>query len=321
MHMQLRTSILSSLNRSCGTPVSGVALATQFSVSRMAICKAVQTLCERGYPITSIPRKGYVLEKGWDVLGEESLSLFLSEDLPFYFHPVIDSTNTQAKVLLGKGVKPPFLVIAERQEGGRGRRGRDFSSPASGTYFSLVLSSGGFSNVEKVTTATAVGVADAIEETTGENAAIKWVNDIYYKGKKAVGILCEGVMNLELGTIEDVIIGVGTNYTTKQFPPELEDIAVSLFPSGVAPIPRAAFISKEVAAIRASLKGDYLSSYRKRCFVVGQEIRVIGQDGSRDALALGVDDDAHLIVRYKDGSLCHLSSGEVSIRPCPSSGK
>ena len=45
------------------------------------------------------------------------------------------------------------------------------------------------------------------------------------------------------------------------------------------------------------------------------DVNVITPKGTREARAIDVDDDAHLVVRYSDGSTESLSSGEVTIRP------
>ena len=120
---------------------------------------------------------------------------------------------------------------------------------------------------------------------------------------------------MEDGRISEVVIGVGVNFDRAAFPPELENIASSLFPAGSAPVSRTDFACAEVRNILSSLSEEnYADEYRRRCFILGQRISVIKPEGEREAEALDVDDRAHLIVRYDDGSVETLSSGEVSTK-------
>ena len=82
---------------------------------------------------------------------------------------------------------------------------------------SIVVPSSVSGSIESITTRTALGVARAVE-SLGVGCAIKWVNDIYVDSRKAVGILCEGVMSMEDHALHEVVIGIGVNYTT---PPSL----------------------------------------------------------------------------------------------------
>ena len=58
----------------------------------------------------------------------------------------------------------------------------------------------------------------------------------------------------------------------------------------------------------------YASEYKRRSFIIGQNINVIDGKGTRPARAIDIDDECRLVVRYEDGSLETLSCGEVSVR-------
>ena len=58
----------------------------------------------------------------------------------------------------------------------------------------------------------------------------------------------------------------------------------------------------------------YIDSYRSHCTVPGRRIAVLKSNVSYTALALGIDEDCRLLVRYDDGSEETLSSGEISIK-------
>ena len=226
------------------------------------------------------------------------------------------STMTEAKDLLKKGAEVPFAVVAGRQEGGRGRLGRSFFSPEGGLYMSLVLSGSSIPAPDMLTTAASLAVSRAIESLTGIECSIKWVNDIYIHGGKAVGILTEGLVNMEEGGLDKAIIGIGVNIQpgAESMPEELKDKMIYLYPSGGSPITRAELGARIENEIETVLAEDFIKEYRSRCFILGSSITVIKNGISRDAVAIDVDDKAALVVRYPDGSIEALSSGEVTLR-------
>lgn len=309
--MSTKESVFSILLSRRGTFVSGEELAQELDVSRVAVWKAIQGLMEDGAVIESSKGQGYRL----DDPGYNQLALSSLVSIPVFYLDEVDSTNSEARRLAASGQQAPFVVIARRQSSGRGRRGRSFESGEGGIYLSLVVDGQMATSTQSMTTRTALGVAKAIE-SLGLEVGIKWVNDIYVHGRKAVGILCEGIVSMEESRVSQVVIGVGVNWTTASFPPELEDVAVSLFPDGKVVMPKADFVALEVDSILASLKDeDYLDGYRKRCFIIGRDVDVVRLENRRRAHVEAIDDEAHLVVRYEDGQVEHLSSGEVSVRP------
>ena len=86
-----------------------------------------------------------------------------------------------------------------------------------------------FPQIPAYTVLTAGAIYKAIKELTLMEMEIKWVNDIYYKGKKIAGILTEAITSIETGLVTDVIIGVGINFAIADFPKELQHKAASLF--------------------------------------------------------------------------------------------
>lgn len=311
--MSTREEVYRLLSQAQGDAfISGEEIANTLNLSRAAVWKAVQSLEEEGFSTEKVKHHGYRLRQS-DLFNETELSGCMS--VPFHYLERVDSTNNEARRLVLEGQKAPFAVIAKEQTGGRGRRGRSFVSSDGGVYLSVVVSAHDVKSVERITTAAALATADVID-SLGFSSQIKWVNDIYLDGKKAVGILCEGIVSMEDNAVSQVIIGIGVNYETKVFPEEIEDIVTSLYPEGHPPVSRSLFASRLVNQVLKVLKeDDYLDSYRKKCFILGQQINVIKTDSSRAAIALDIDSDAHLIVRYEDGSEETLSSGEVTIRP------
>ncbi len=313
--MSVKSDVLRFLLESNGEYISGESMALRLDVSRMSVCKAVQSLIQDGYEIASSKRLGYRMECH-DVLSGETIRQYLDENIGIYFYKETDSTNNRAKELAIKGEKTPFVVVAERQSGGKGRLGRSFSSPVGGLYFSICLSGKDVPNVDLITTSASLAVAKTIEGITGKDVKIKWVNDLYLDGKKFTGILTEGIVNLEEGGLDKAVIGIGINYEVplSSYPEELLPIVTSLYPDGDAPASRAEVIAKCTKAVIDIQREEYLEEYRKRCFILGRSLFVMKAGEKREAIAEAIDDKGYLVVKYKDGREEALSSGEVSLK-------
>ncbi len=316
--MTTKTKILNMLEINRGGYLSGEKISGELKISRMAVSKTIQSLRENGYDIESRKHYGYALKGGKeDILNKETLDIaFQNSGITVYFIETTSSTNKDAKLLLSNGGKTPYLMTCSKQTGGRGRLGRTFSSPSGGVYFSLVLDGKDIASPDLVTVSAAVAIAETMENLTGIETSIKWVNDIYIRGKKVSGILTEGVINMEEGRLDKVVIGCGINLKTplSEFPEEVREIATSFYPDGKSEVTRAEVIAETAKRIVSIQKEDFLPLYRKKCFVIDRDVYVVKQDERFSAHAYGIDDSGHLLVRYSDGREEGLSSGEISIR-------
>ncbi|MBQ9773588.1 MAG: biotin--[Clostridia bacterium] len=226
----------------------------------------------------------------------------------------IDSTNNEAKRMCLDGYAGRLLLAADRQSGGRGRMGRSFYSPAqTGAYFSILYTpvSPLFSAVS-VTGAAAVAVMRAIRDLTGKQTQIKWVNDLYLDDKKVCGILAEAVSQ---GAQTQVIVGIGINLTTKDFPQELSAIAGAL---GGDAVDRERLIAAVYEELEPYLEDpadrSYLAEYRAHSAVLGREITWSADGTVKRGIATAIDDDGALLVRAENGREERLFSGEISVR-------
>ena len=212
------------------------------------------------------------------------------------------------------------VFIADGQTAGRGRRGRSFASPhGAGIYMSILLCPNeSLSDLTAVTTFTAVAVCRAIERVCGLSADIKWVNDVYYKGKKLGGILTEGALAEDMRTARYVIVGIGLNVLRADMPEELRDIALSIEEASGVACDRNLLIAEIIAEFiggLASLGSPKIrDEYKHRCFLIGREVTVHRIDRSYPALVTDVADDMSLLLLLPDGNTEKLNTGEVSVR-------
>ena len=215
--MRTREKLLDFFEKNKGAYFSGEELAARLSVSRTAVWKAVNSLRKDGYEIDAVPNKGYCLSADTDILSSQGVEKYLEPvcaSIEMEILPAVGSTNDYLREKALKGQKEGFTVLAGEQTGGRGRTGRSFYSPAdTGIYMSLLLRPENCSPAVavKFTTMAAVAACRAIEKVSQKKAQIKWVNDVYIEDKKVCGILTEGAVSLEKGSLEYVILGVGIN--------------------------------------------------------------------------------------------------------------
>ena len=262
----LKDELLKVLEEVRPDPVSGQALAERFQVSRNAVWKAVNRLKEEGHEIVSDPVRGYSLTENSDLLYPEGIRPFIctEPDIGIEVFREMDSTNNEAKRRLGNGDRTDILLIADHQTGGRGRMGHSFFSPAgTGIYMTLSTELGKpLQRPERITLAAAVAVVRTFLPYLSEKPRLKWVNDIFYKGKKVAGILSEGITDLETGMIQHVIVGIGINVRPMEFPEELREIAGSFGLTEPRRNELAGRITEELLRLYSDLSDDsFLDEY------------------------------------------------------------
>lgn len=321
--MDLAKEVITILEEHRGKYISGEQLSERLSVSRSAVWKVINTLREDGHHIIAVRNKGYQLASDSNVLSPQGISKYL-HNKDFYKVSVVktvDSTNNAVKTMGAEGLPEGTVLAAEQQTNGKGRQGRSFLSPPwEGIYFSILLRPN-MSAVDAgfITSAAAVAVSDAVEAITGKKSGIKWVNDVFYDGKKICGILTEASVDMESGGLEYAVLGIGVNITVHpdKLPEELRNII-----GGIADDCGSDIRNRLIAEILNAFHGYYnelskktfLTKYRLRSTVIGHDIFVIKPTSKRPAFAERIDDDCRLVVRYEDGFEEALSSGEVSIR-------
>ena len=318
--MSLKDKILEELESNTDIYISGQTLAEKFGVSRNAVWKAMNQIKEDGCKVASVNNKGYRLLSKNDALSVEKISESMSEyskKLELSVFDSIDSTNNEAKRMTANGFRGDALIVANEQTKGRGRLGRDFYSPKNtGVYMTFLFSTNiKLSSAVSVTTATAVAVVRAIESLTKAKPMIKWVNDVYIGDKKACGILTEAVTDFETGSVQSIIIGIGINISTEEFPEELGGVATSLNINGLSRNKLIAAISNELLEIRSDLSNkSYIKAYREHSLIIGKSIDFYRNNIKYNAIAVDIDSDGGLIVKLPNGRTEVLSSGEVTVR-------
>ena len=320
----IKTKILKVL-RGTKDYISGQELCEQLGVSRTAVWKYMKQLKEEGYEIQAVQNQGYRLVEVPDVLGESEIKSRMNTrwaGREVYFYEEIDSTNTQAKRLAEEGAVSGTLVVSDCQTKGKGRRGRVWESPK-GTALYMTLMIRPQIRPERASMLTLViglSVVQAIRNVLKVEVGIKWPNDVVLNKKKLVGILTE--MNAQMDYIEYLVLGVGINANTKEFPPEIQDKATSLQIELGYPVNRAELVAEtmkcfenyyEIFEKTQDLSG-LMEAYQEVLVNYNQPVRVLEPGNEYSGIARGINELGELLVERENGVVETVYAGEVSVR-------
>ncbi|NMA87125.1 MAG: biotin--[acetyl-CoA-carboxylase] ligase [Tissierellia bacterium] len=321
----MKNEILKILKKNTDYFISGESISEDFNVSRSAVWKHINTLREEGYEIESQSRRGYKLINSPDILTYEEIEEYLKTEFigrNIQYFESLSSTNIKAKEIAME-MPEGSIIISEEQTNGKGRLGRDWTSPkGKGIWMSIILKPDlEPTEVAKLTLIGAAAVHQGLEEM-GINSKIKWPNDIIIENKKVCGILTE--MSCELNIINYCIMGIGINVNleTEDFSEELKEKATSLRIIRGEEINRKILLANilnhfEKLYIPFRYIGDISKSIkisRENSILIGKDIRIIRGDTEKVGKALDIDEEGQLVVEMENGNIEKVYSGEVSVR-------
>ena len=299
-----------------------------------------------------------------------------NDPISLIYKESIDSTNLEARRILdtfrsnadigaeleeygnegAESLSPdrPFMVVACEQTAGRGRQGKSFYSPkGSGIYMTIALPTGEIpSGVVTLTCRVGIAVSKAIDAEFGCHTGIKWVNDIFLAGRKICGILCEAVSG-EGGKPSHILIGIGINISTEEFPDDIKGSAgsvLSLTESKDQISDKSLCITKNLTEAQNTCTTTYrnddktlcmtkdfvqalsmhiydsvikhldpsynpIADYKERSVVLGRDVTFYENGVAHLARAVDIDEAGGLVVKLTDtDEIRTLSSGEITLR-------
>ncbi|WP_348748960.1 bifunctional biotin--[acetyl-CoA-carboxylase] ligase/biotin operon repressor BirA [Pseudomonas rhodesiae] len=300
---------------------SGEDLGAALGVSRSAVWKQLQNLeAELNLPIHRVRGRGYQLAAPLYLLDAEDIAeLAPLLAWPIHISESVDSTNAEALRLIEAGYPAPFLVLAERQTAGRGRRGRKWVSPfAQNIYYSLVLRmDGGLRQLEGLSLVVGLAVMQALRDSGVSRAGLKWPNDVLVDGKKIAGILLELVG--DPADICHVVLGIGINVNMQEVEGvDQEWTSVALETGGT--------VNRNAVVAQLSMQLQrYLECHQKLGFTALQEewelnhlwqgrlVSLVAGVSRIDGRVLGIDGQGALRLSVA-GAEKTYSGGELSLR-------
>jgi len=230
----------------------------------------------------------------------------------------IDSTNSEALKEARHGADEGLCVVARQQTAGRGRMGRTWVSPPnSGLYFSVVLRPKfDVKYLPLITLMSGVAVYDTLAEF-GLKPDIKWVNDVLINDKKVCGILAE-TTDTDKGLA--VVVGIGINLKSSNFPLEIANIATSLeaeLDRSVTPFELENSLVKflnywyEMLCLENG-RGEILRAWQQRSsYYSNKNVRVSLDNEILTGTTDGLEANGALRLKRADGTLAIIQAGDV----------
>ena len=329
----MRERILNLLYQRKKKYISGEELSKRLEISRTAIWKHIQVLKGEGYKINSQKRLGYSLVSVPDLLLPYEIKRDLRTKIlgqKIYHFKEIGSTTNFAIELARQGTEEGTIVVAEIQTKGKGRLGREWSSPFGGLWLSIILRPDILpTQAPRMTVIAALAVAETIRKLYSLDAFIKWPNDVLIRSpftvhrsplKKVCGILTE--MGAEQDTVNYVVIGIGTNLNIgiKKFPIEFRKDVTSLEKELGHKIDRVGFTKRMLEEIE-----NFYLLFKKRGFTpilkewknlsatLGKRVKAVSGRKIIEGKAVDIDSYGALIIRTKEGKKERILAGDVTL--------
>jgi BirA family biotin operon repressor/biotin-[acetyl-CoA-carboxylase] ligase len=300
---------------------SGEELGTQLGVTRAAVWKQLKKLESLNIPLSSVKGKGYRLSDAIQLLDEAIIKDNISGRLDCL--DVLLNTESTNSYLLDKAsdhMGKRYAVLAEKQESGRGRRGRTWVSPfGKNIYLSMLWSfSGGIGSLEGLSLVIAIAVEKALTELGVDDAKLKWPNDVYLNNKKLAGILLE--VSGEYSGYCQVVIGIGLNINLSEFDAENIDQPWAQLSEHLKDTDRntvaAVMINHLIKAIEKFDKNGFAAFkdyWLERDAFINKEVDLILPNLIRSGVARGVNGKGELLLETAKG-LESINAGELSLR-------
>ena len=305
---------------------SGEALARSLDVSRASVWNAVRDLEATGIEVYKVHGRGYRLPYPVTLLDRAAVERHLGTNAGRFTLDVrdtVDSTNSRLLERAAAGAPGGMVLAAEWQSGGRGRLGRAWHAGVGEalTFSLLWRSTRGAGALSGLTLAVGVALARALAAAGAGSVALKWPNDVLWRGAKLAGILTE-LQGDALGPTA-VVIGVGINVrlseaTRTRIGQAATDLETAC---GVAPDRNRLLAEVLIELDRlleafgragfAALRDEWQRHHAQQ----GRRVTLTLPDGTRrSGRARGVAEDGALLLETRSGTQ-RFHSGDVSLRP------
>lgn len=242
------------------------------------------------------------------------------KDLEIQSYQSLPSTNDLAKSHLKKYPGKEALILANHQSAGRGRSGRQFySSLKQGLYFSLALKvkEKDLKDLTLYTIAAASAIIQALDECFSLKLDVKWVNDLFYKGKKVAGILTESITNPKRNQVDSIVIGIGLNLagSFKNADEKTQETAGCLFEESLEEdrLENLLVCFLEIFKSYHShlQKREFLKLYEEHLLGLNEKIYYYKKEKKYEAWIKGINHHGELIVENAEAEIENLFANEI----------
>jgi len=318
------------LQRLAAGPVSGDVLAREAGLTRAAVWKRIDALRDAGIVVDVVPRRGYRLQQPLDLLDADAIRAQLSDaartqlaslEIPWS----LDSTNSE---LLRRDTPMHgcMVLLAERQTGGRGRRGRAWTSPLTAhVYLSVARRfEGGLARLGGLSLVAGIAACEALRALGHAGVALKWPNDLVVAEagglRKLGGLLVEG--GGEGAGAARAVIGLGLNVSMPAGAATgIDQPWTDLASMSSEPPSRNTIVAMVLSHLLPALQQfdadglvPFLPRYAALDALAGRDLQVHEGAAAWPARALGIAGDGALRVLDAGGRERHVHAGDVSVR-------
>ncbi|GKX61290.1 bifunctional biotin--[acetyl-CoA-carboxylase] ligase/biotin operon repressor BirA [Leminorella grimontii] len=298
---------------------SGEQIGQALGMSRAAINKYMQTLRDWGLDVFTVTGKGYSLAAPLQLLDTEAIAKNLPEGGVTVL-PVVDSTNQYLMDRIGS-LRSGEACVAEFQQAGRGRRGRQWFSPfGSNLYLSMYwrLEQGPAAAVG-LSLAVGIVMAEVLRELGAKEVKVKWPNDLYINDRKLAGILVE--LTGKTGDAANVVIGAGINLAMRDPDSSVVNQRWANLMEGGLNIDRNLLVARLLTALRNTLGqfeqqglAPFVSRWRALDNFIDRPVKLLMGERQIFGIARGIDKQGALLLE-QNGEVTPFIGGEISLRP------
>lgn len=241
------------------------------------------------------------------------MDLSSSESLVSSLKYVEETGSTNADLAVSGG-EDLTVLVAGSQTAGKGRAGREWSSPEGSSLAVSILLKPKFDNLTWLPLLAGLAMTRAVRRL-GVNASLKWPNDVLVQERKISGVLSELVDG------STVIIGAGLNLTQTQGELPIANATSLALEGAVAELPvalnayLAEFVSlyKEFSAAGGDPEVSLRAQVREVCASIGQEVRAI-MPGDNEVVgkAIDIDTTGRLLINVAgENTLYAVGAGDI----------
>lgn len=298
---------------------SGEQLGEALGMSRAAINKHMQTLKSWGLDVYTVTGKGYSLPGPIQLLDEAAILARLHQP-NLAIIPVIDSTNQYLLDRLSE-LQSGDACIAEYQQAGRGRRGRQWFSPfGANLYMSMYWRlEQGPAAAMGLSLVIGIIMAEVLQALGAPDVRVKWPNDLYLKDRKLAGILVE--LTGKTGDAAQIVMGAGINLAMRSADAaQINQGWINLQEAGIT-INRNELAATLINSLREALalfeqEGlvPFIGRWAALDNFIDRPVKLIMGDREVYGIARGVDKQGGLLLE-QEGEIKSWMGGEISLRP------
>lgn len=322
MGKKIKIALIQALAQ--GEFVSGQLLGRSLGVSRSAISMQIKNLINMGLDIFSVTGKGYKLSDPMVLLDQKKIINQLSERNKsqnlIEVHNIIDSTNSYLLRKIPNQIVRGQICLAEYQQAGRGRRGRQWFSPfGSHLYLSMYWPlEQGMSQAMGLSLTVGMAVSDTIKSLGINNVQLKWPNDVYIAGKKVAGILIE--LEGQAQGLSHCVMGIGLNVHMPKVDNGIDQPWDDLAHHYAKKIDRNELavtlidcLNKRLLQHNAKGFSDMLDEWHQQDIFLNKPVTVITGDKKTAGIYRGVNEQGAMLLEIA-GKITLAYGGEVSLR-------